>query len=128
MSREAAIMQHNLMIASELHKASNHPGHRELSAREVGSYATENFNRYPAKMHVQNNHYITTQHYCQYSSINALQTSVIVHLHFFDHHHIMNALRTTTATTSKMFMTRRFASGAYRPKTIDFTVSGTDIR
>ena len=51
-------MQHNLMIASELHKASNHPGHRELSAREVGSYATENFNRYPAKMHVVLNFWV----------------------------------------------------------------------
>mmetsp|Transcript_20285 Transcript_20285/g.29009 ORF Transcript_20285/g.29009 Transcript_20285/m.29009 type:complete len:133 (-) Transcript_20285:145-543(-) len=32
----------------------------------------------------------------------------------------MNALRNTASTTSKMFMTRRFAS-TYRPKSIDFT-------
>ena len=32
----------------------------------------------------------------------------------------MNALRNTAARTSRM-LTRRFASGAYRPKTIDFT-------
>jgi hypothetical protein len=61
---------------------------------------------------------ISSSHHHPLQPTSTLLRSIII---------IMNALRTTVATTSKMFMTRRFASGVYKPKTIDFTVSGTCI-
>ena len=46
--------------------------------------------------------------------------------HFYNSLSIMNALRPAAARTSKNFITRRFVSRVYKPKTIDFTVSNDE--